>query len=319
MEAGRPAGRGDGQGSGRQSVPFFIVGTGRCGTTLVQSMLAAHPRLHVPPETHFFFAFDPVCMGLGDPIDGDPEPYIARVCAHPWWSTIVGPSDDFAHAVRSGARSSRAIFRWLLRALTPPERRARRLGEKSPHHEKYTARITELFPDAQFVHVRRDPRDVTESLLRMPWWAHRSVYRTARHWAKVYDRAEAARTALGPERHLVLRYEDLVADPEGVTRALCAFLGEPFDPAMLRHHEIDTASYTEAERAYKAGASSAIAASNVGKYRVALSPDAVRTVEATVGGRLAGAGYQPDPATPRPLGWRLAPLAHAVRWKLTGR
>ena len=113
------------------------------------------------------------------------------------------------------------------------DHRKRRWGHKTPQYGFYVPRLLALFPDAQFVHVIRDGRDVAGSL-----FAHRftgSVITGADHWRRsVAAGRQWAR--LGPERYHEVRFERLVRSPARTLRELCAFLGEPFAPDMLQYH-----------------------------------------------------------------------------------
>ena len=119
--------------------PFFIIGTGRCGTTLLQRMLMGHPRISIPPETHFFSRFDPVrVVGLDPVSDGLVEGYVERCASHPWFAELGLRRESLQAALDAGTRSARDLFLWYANALLPDA--PARLGEKTPHHEKYTAR-----------------------------------------------------------------------------------------------------------------------------------------------------------------------------------
>jgi hypothetical protein len=100
---------------------FFIIGTGRCGTTLFQSMLSSHSRIAVLPETGFFWKFDPV-INFSDPLaESQIEAYI-RSCTENWWWQDLGlDSEAFALAVREGMRSSQEIFLWIIEAPLFPK------------------------------------------------------------------------------------------------------------------------------------------------------------------------------------------------------
>ena len=91
---------------------FFIVGTGRCGTTLLRSMLCAHSRIHVPPETHFFHRWDPLIPRLGgDPLPADRvDAWLDAWFASQNWIDQGLDRGEFESRVRAGDRSARSIF-----------------------------------------------------------------------------------------------------------------------------------------------------------------------------------------------------------------
>lgn len=301
--------------AGPPNTLFFIVGTGRSGTTLLQAMLSCHPRLHIPAETQFFSRFDPG-LHFADPLSAaDTDAYVARVTADAWWKELNVPEPALRDAlVRS--RSSRDLFLWLLRALSPGVTKPR-LGEKTPHHEKYARRIVELFPDAQFIHVVRDPRDTVASIRKEDWWRDKSVLMTARHCRRVYERMRHIERALGPARSHRVRYESLVADPESVLRAACAFLHEDFDHAMLHHDQREAAGFTAREASWKALTTKPLDATRHGRYRTLLTDREIDSIERAITPALmADLGYEPEPNLNRRPSWLISDAIEITRRKL---
>jgi hypothetical protein len=149
--------------------------------------------------------------------------------------------------------------------------------------------IDELFPDAQYVHIIRDGRDVVASFRDR--WGYRSGVRAANSiWAHYVRTARDFGRGLQPDRYHELRYEALVGETEPTVRALLAFLGEEWDPQVLRYHEVDHdtteryAAFT-AKRREAAGDDAAIYQSRVGAGRRALDP-VLRALLARSGGSL---------------------------------
>jgi hypothetical protein len=102
--------------------------------------------------------------------------------------------------------------------------------EKTPRHVLHLGEILAAFPNARIILMMRDGRDVACSIRDRVGDFETGINRWLDHNAAAdpyRDRPEVR----------VLKYEDLVADPERELREICAFLGEPFDPAMLSHHE----------------------------------------------------------------------------------
>jgi hypothetical protein len=111
-----------------------------------------------------------------------------------------------------------------------------RWGDKTPKYIDEVPRLHEMIPDAKFIHIVRDGRDVCTSLRRLTWHGE-SIYSIAEYWRDVVHAGRAAERLLGPDQYLQIAYEDLVLNPEDVLRRVCSFLGEEFEPAMLDFHE----------------------------------------------------------------------------------
>jgi hypothetical protein len=295
---------------------FFVVGTGRCGSTLLQTMLMSHPVVRMPPETQYFQFLDPAVLGLPDPLPDDAvEAYLSTVRAGYGWRILDTDSrggEAYADAVRGGLRHAWDQFLWVCDRLSEGQA-GRMLGEKTPQHWIYLDRVLSLFPTAKVIHIYRDPRDVVAALMSMPWWGGRSVRRTARHWRKALTAAESWQARLGPDRHRMVRYEDLVEDPEGVLGGVAVFLGLGFDPAMLDRREAAERAFRPSEEGHKALTRTPLTRDRQGRYRAKLTPFQIRLVEATVGAELMDRhGYQPDPDVPRPPWAALDPATARV-------
>ena len=231
--------------------PIFVIGSPRSGTTLLRLILDAHPHISCGEETHFLRDLEAIVgrhwnlvstYGLG----------------HDWWlARIRGLYTDFQAAVlaRSGKR------RW---------------AEKDPTYTLHLDFIEELFPDARFVHLVRDGHDVVASFRDR--WGYVSAARAARsEWARYVEAASSLGRRLPSSRFLELRYERLVADSETEARRLFAFLGEPWDPAVLgidpeRHSATERYRWFTAQRRRSGGENAAIYRSRVGAGADSLDP-----------------------------------------------
>ncbi len=293
------------------AAPFFIVGTGRCGSTLLQAMLISHPRIAIPPETFFFAELDPA-LAFADPLPVDRiDAYVDHCQAQPHWKDLGIASDELRAALRAGTRDAAGLFGWLMARLLGDDARGRRWGEKTPRHEQHVARIAALLPDARFIHIHRDPRDVVASLLEMEWRSSGSVGLLAREVRRTHRRQQRAEAALAPERYLRLRYEDLVTAPEPTLQRVCDFLGETYDPAMLAFDRRETAGYRADEGDWKDRTRRPLDASRIGRYRRALRPEQIRRVERRLGPHLQRLGYARARAVPWQPAWWWADLRDA--------
>jgi hypothetical protein len=124
------------------------------------------------------------------------------------------------------------LFAALVRHLAGP---AEVWGEKTPGHLVWWRPISVAAPWMRFVVVVRDPRAVVASNLEMPWrtdptlpsWGERMHLAFAELWSFFGGQIERLAGTLGPDRCLLLRYEDVVADPTRTRALVAAYLGRP--------------------------------------------------------------------------------------------
>jgi hypothetical protein len=161
-------------------------------------------------------------------------------------------------------------------------------------------------PEAHFLHIIRDGRDVAASLRRMPFApGDGSMAAIAAAWRDTVWRTRRLGRAV-PHYHEV-RYERLISEPEAVLREVCDYLSLDFDPAMLRAHEraeerlAEMRTTTMADGVMRLPGGTEIAThtqqppdpSRVGRWRKQLSEHDVTRFERFAGGALALEGYRP--------------------------
>jgi hypothetical protein len=112
----------------------------------------------------------------------------------------------------------------------------RRYGDKTPIYVLHVAFLAGLFPEAKFVHVIRDGRDVALSYLDASWGPD-TVEKAAWYWKRAVRRGRRDGGEIGPARYMEVRYEHLLEDTQAHVRAVCAFIGIDFTPSMLRYYE----------------------------------------------------------------------------------
>ena len=109
-----------------------------------------------------------------------------------------------------------------------------RYGDKTPGYIKEMVRIQRTLPEARFIHIIRDGRDVSLSHMRMNWGPE-TYEESATLWVERI--AKARRMAPKIEHYNEIHFEDLVRDTEGTLRKVCEIIDLDFDPVMLDYHE----------------------------------------------------------------------------------
>jgi len=107
-----------------------------------------------------------------------------------------------------------------------------RWGDKTPYYYVCWRQLMGLFPGSRLIHIIRDGRDVNLSLEKVGWHGPTAIDR-ARYWQQRVEMAHAAARELGPERNLIIRYEELVLNTSETIEQVCDFLGETFELEML--------------------------------------------------------------------------------------
>jgi hypothetical protein len=267
--------------------PLFIFGSGRSGTSLLARMLDSHPAIAVPYESHLYNRIYPLVQGAELEGATARERVVRQILSTTemrHWRPLPSVEATLAAIRRPGFHG---IVDALMRSWIRQRGKAR-WGEKTPHHTLCWRSILEGFPDVKVVHLVRDGRDVALSFRAAPF-GPKHVYPAAHHWVRYLAAAEAAGSALGSESFLVVRYEDLVSDPERELRRVCALLGEDYDPTMLAYHRHDVPYPTDDRNSRNL--KRPVLGSSSGKWRTALSLREQRIFEAVAGEHLQRYGY----------------------------
>jgi hypothetical protein len=259
--------------------PIFVVGVARSGTTWVHDALRTHPLVGALFETELF---EEVFGVLGLLHDSNFAPTPRRVGRLADREAVV--AEIRALAGRLFARGLKPHHRYLV--------------EKTPGHVLRMPLIAEIFPDARFIHVIRDGRDVCVSiraadrswertLRRLP--GSLGIAQAARRWQHQVrvGRADARRL---PGRVLEVRYEQLRADPRAGYRTMMDFALIPYDDEIVErmHEKVDfdtTERANDATGFYRGG--------RVGDWERELGLVDRLAFEATAGDALVELGYEP--------------------------
>lgn len=222
--------------------PLLFVSAGRSGTTLLRSMLVAGGEIAIPPEgqgigpaTRKFRAWQH--LGWNDLVRLTVGLFESSSRFFEHWDTNLAAVYPILLSLPAGERSlARVIDQIYLcyRAQHFPE--ARLWGDQSPLNALLLPWIRHLFPDARYLHVLRDGRDVAAS-----WYVkgHPLEYGTQR-WMESVKRSLLAQQKLPPWQFLEVRYESLVSEPEDTLRKVCDFADIMYDPRMLEYWKLPT-------------------------------------------------------------------------------
>ncbi len=272
--------------------PIFVVGHPRSGTTWVYDLLTAHPQVAGALESGMFSVLGGVA-GLGAACNWNSPPSWKRGLG-----ALIGH-----HEMISDVRNLSAG--WLARALQPHHRY---LVEKSPWHLDTAPFIAEVFPEARFVQVVRDGRDVAVSVMAAarswaPGWRRefgRSTIHCGRAWRRAVFTGRAHRGGLS-ERWLDVRYEELQGDKVAACARLFEFSRIPHDARMLEQvfEATDLQAGASAGR-YRIGETNFRRAGRVGDWQERWGLSQAVAFDVVAGDALIVSGYEEDRLWP----WR---------------
>ena len=218
--------------------PTFVVGAPRSGTTLLQSLLSGSSEAYSLPETGFFCQLLPSLAKQADqPLSADD---LAKALALLQEALEFDPPAEvrqlWCDRARHGGLTGADLFNGLLECYRPAHdvERKLRVIEKSPLHLAYIQEILGVYPDAQFVHIVRDPKDTISSWMGKPFAPTDWIAYLAQNWNLLMELAQRF-DRQAPNAMLTIRYEDLVTQTERVLFHVCQFLQLEYSPAMLQN------------------------------------------------------------------------------------
>ena len=275
----------------------FIIGAPRSGTTLLRLMLDSHPELAIPGETHFLFDVfaNPEAQSL------DANLFADQLTRHFTWPDYGVGEMEFRQALLSLDPFAVGAGLRLFYTMYAARFGKSRWGEKTPDYSQILPEIKRALPEAHFIYLIRDGRDVAVS--KRPLWfgAGPDIEAQAHDWV---DHVETARRlADGCRDYMEIRYEHLVRAPERTLRAVCAFLALPYSAEMLDYPRRAEERVLEAGSWFTLGipakqlkqlhvkTASPPAEDRVGRWRTELTQDEATAFEAIAGETLRSCGY----------------------------
>lgn len=269
--------------------PLIFVSAGRSGTTLLRSMLVMGQQIAIPPE-------------------GFAIPYAAlqyqAMQEQSWYNLtrlIVSLFEAPAHfstwdmnmqplysATRSLPKDERSLARILDIIYAHYGRmhfpQATMWGDQSIENARRLRWVMAVFPDAKYLSILRDGRDVVASYMEMGRGFHWAMDR----WHSSVQAARYAQQHLPSTNFLEIRYEDLTTDPSTVLRQISSFAGIDYNEAMLDYWQSET---TEKDQKVHPNLGKPLFQSSVGRWKERISPEQADEMKAHLGPMLAELGY----------------------------
>jgi Sulfotransferase family len=157
------------------SAPFFIVGSGRSGSTLLRVIIASHSQIAIPPETWFLLPLIDQ-LPIDRPLDPEEVTAAARIITgHYRWPDMKMEAGEFLNALNALDRPSLAQVVEVIYRRHMASEGKKRWGDKTPGYIEIIPQLAQVFPGARFIHLLRDGRDVAKSFQATSWngyWLH---------------------------------------------------------------------------------------------------------------------------------------------------
>lgn len=253
-----------------KSEPFFIIGSGRSGNTLLRRILTSHKELHIPPETYVLkkvtrnfrrsraldwcdlvyltfsqFEFHPAF----DTFQMDLKPLIKTLVNAP------KEQKNLAHLLDSFYRYHASLngkfpLKW---------------GDKTPLNTFGLDEIDSVFPRAKYIHIVRDGYDVIASYVKSG--IYQDSVSAAYRWRNSTIRAGNFGKKR-PTRFMEVKYEDLVRYPENTVTDICVFLGLTFYQNILEPSDSPQSLGDITRRRHHQNVNAPISTASIGKGRI---------------------------------------------------
>lgn len=212
----------------------FLVGAPRSGTTILQSLLASHPKITSFPETKFFHYLwaDRLKSKLPDRL-------------HRWLHQEINRPDLYNESEIYSRQLTSDRIKWFVGIL---DRLAIEEGnqiwlEKTPEHSYFIKDILNYLPDAKFIHLVRNPLDVIASMRQATqtpgsnilWGGEWTLDFCIERWKSAALISYCLRDS---PQHLVVSYEDLLQDKIRFLSQCCYFFDIAYDVEMVRNYRV---------------------------------------------------------------------------------
>lgn len=272
------------------SGPVFVGGAERTGTSLMFALLTSHPHISMTRRTNYWRYIDQKFGDLSQ--DHNFEACLDVMKRYKRMVAIGLDWDRIETEFKKGPATYGRLYE-LMQNQQAAQDGKRRWGDKSLLNERYAERIFDSFPDARIIHMLRDPRDRYASVLAR-WKVRRGgVGAGMGEWFESVRHAES-NVERWPSQCTIMRYEDLVAEPETEMRRICDFIGEPFADEMMTMSGAERFRQEGANSSYGRRPTGAISTSSIGKYTKVLSANQVRYIETVARDAMQRHHYTPS-------------------------
>ncbi|MCK4843125.1 MAG: sulfotransferase, partial [Methylococcales bacterium] len=221
----------DAKMTSKQQEPVFIIGVDRSGTTLLNMMLDAHPELLITYESgiiHGLLSEDLLFKPLTT--TDSKQHLITKLLSLRGvkkWQEVFTLDDFNFEEINNASDAIRQLYGCYLKRT-----KKCMWGDKDPIYTALLEYTHSLFPNAKFIHIIRDGRDVASSISKQ-WWGPNTFPKALDYWQHSVTTLSRMLSMLPNSQKIEIRYEDLVENTEETLHDIVDFLELPYDDIML--------------------------------------------------------------------------------------
>jgi len=287
--------------------PVFIIGSPRSGTSLLRLILTSHSQIVIPPECGFIvwlyreYKNWTAKDAVDDRLRGQ---FLIDLYACRKFDTWALDRAELNSLIINQQPSDYATLCALIyEAYAASQSRSVAVwGDKNNFHVNHLSTLSEIYPDARFLHLVRDGRDVACSYREVMKQNSMSPYAPqlptdiesiADEWLTNVRKVDNYLSGLHGSKKRTVRYEDLVRQPESVISNICIWLGLVFEPKMLEFYDRNKRDQLEPSLTmdWKQRTMEPVSAGTVGRFRTLLTVDELESFNRVAGDMLSRFGY----------------------------
>jgi hypothetical protein len=271
--------------------PFFIISAGRSGSTLLRTLLVKGGEVNIPPETNnilptAYVAFYKLLTSKWEVICERVLAEFINDDSFQYWHLDRNVLYEKLVSIPTQERSLAKIFDEIYQAFNSSS--GIYWGDKTPFLNQRIPFVLNIFPNAKFVNLIRDGRDVIAS--RVHSLGGESTLSAANRWVTSLQLSAHYEKKLPDRQWLNLYYEDLVTHPEANLRRVCEFINIPFHDIMINGES--NLDLGDTVLAHHANTKNKISASAIGKWKKTMNPKDMQAVSSIISPSLVKHGYK---------------------------